>query len=921
MKMIPALPSGTVTFLFTDIEGSTQLLQRLRDDYPRVLAEHHRLLRQAIAAHGGLVVDTQGDSFFAAFSRATGAIHAAVDAQRGLAEYPFPQGAKVRVRMGLHTGEPTIAGDRYIGMDVHRAARISSAGHGGQVLLSQTTRDLVESELPEGVTLRDLGEHQLKDLPTPNRLCQLVITGLAAEFPPLRTLDVVPNNLPAQLTSFIGREKEIREIKELLERTRLLTLTGSGGNGKTRLSLEVASDVLDLQRFKNGIWFVELAPLSDPALVPQMVATMLGVREEPGRPVIDSLTGHLKDKALLLILDNCEQVIEACATLADTLLRACPPLKILATSREALGIAGETPYRVLPLAVPITRSVSPDSILQYEAVRLFIERALTIQPHFGVTNQNAPAVAQICYRLDGIPLAIELAAARVKVLSVEQISQKLDDRFGLLTGGSRTARLRQQTLRAAIDWSHDLLPESERVLLRGVSVFAGSWTLEAAESVCASGAIRSDEILDLLMHLVDKSLVLADEQRGIARYRMLETIRQYAAEKLFESGEKALLWERHLEYFCQFAEHAEPGLNSAEQAEWVDRVELEHDNIHAALERSKSIEGGSDWGLRLAGALFWFWEQRSYLQEGRASLAALLARSSDLQSPARANALTAAAHLTFRQGDYAEAKELGEASLKIFRGIGDKRRIAIVLNTLGNIGTELGDYESTPAMFKEAVALSTEVNDKRWAVLALLGLGYAELRSGDSDAAAAHFTHALAFSREMGDKYVIGFELAALGEVAVRRGDYERATSFLEESLELRRQLEHTWGVGVCLGTLGWVAMHQGDWIKAKARLGESLEVRQEIGDQGGSAWCLERLAEVRESLGELEQAVRIFGTASALRESIGSKMDPVDQPEYDRRLTALRDTLGAEAYEVAWADGYAQTMKQALSSALSDKD
>jgi len=483
-------PTGTVTFLFTDIEGSTRLLHQLGHRYADVLEQHHQILRAALETHNGYEVDTQGDAFFVTFASAIDAIEAAVIMQRSLNARSWPAGGVMRVRMGLHTGEPTLTEGGYVGMDVHRGARIMASGHGGQVVLSHTTRTLAEEHLPPGVTLRELGEHRLKDLQQPAPLYQLVIEGLPNDFPPLKTLSTRPHNLPVQLTSFIGRETNIVEVKQLLAKTRLLTLTGSGGCGKTRLSLQVGAEVLD--DYADGVWLVELAPVADPNLVLQTVASALGLREQAARPLLETVIDYLKPKTLLLLLDNCEHLLEASAQLADALLKACPALKILASSREGLGIAGEQTYRPPSFARPSPANaarLTVEELTQYEAVRLFIDRALLSNPRFAVTNQNAPAVAEICDRLDGIPLAIELAAARVKAMSVEQISTRLTDRFRLLTGGSRTALPRQQTLRALIDWSYDLLSDKEKLLLARLSVFAGGWTLEAAEKVCSDDAV------------------------------------------------------------------------------------------------------------------------------------------------------------------------------------------------------------------------------------------------------------------------------------------------------------------------------------------------------------------------------------------------------------------------------------------------
>jgi class 3 adenylate cyclase len=475
------LPTGTVTFLFTDIEGSARLLQHLGERWKAVIEAHQQLLRTAFQPRGGYEVRTEGDAFFVVFSDAADGVAAAVDAQRALSAHSWPEGAEVRVRMGLHTGEPELGGGDYVGLDVHCAARVSTCGHGGQILLSQRTRDLVAPSLPAGVRLRDMGAHRLKDLPQPEHLFQVVIDGLPADFPPLKSLSAHPNNLPLQLSSFIGREQEMAEVQRLLGTTRLLTLTGIGGTGKTRLALQVAADRVDA--YPDGVWLVELAALTEPSLMPQAVAGVLHLREETGRTLSETLGDYLRGKQLLLLLDNCEHLIQPCARLTELLLRTCPHVQVLATSREALGILGEVTWRVPSLPVPDPRRLRQDkagivsdpvaALIQYEGVRLFVERCTAVLPSFTVTSQNAPALAEVCHRLDGIPLAIELAAARVMALPVEQIAQRLDDRFRLLTGGSRTALPRQQTLRALVDWSYELLSEAERVLLRRLSVFAG----------------------------------------------------------------------------------------------------------------------------------------------------------------------------------------------------------------------------------------------------------------------------------------------------------------------------------------------------------------------------------------------------------------------------------------------------------------
>src|SRR5512143_1390233 len=608
------LPTGTVTFLFTDIEGSTDLAQQYPEALPALLAQHHAILQQAIEAHHGSVFQIIGDSFCAAFHTAPDALNAALDAQRGLQAADWTP-APIKVRMGINTGAAQ-AGDAsdhsggYSGYaTLARVQRVMSTAHGGQVLLSNSTAELLRAELPEAVTLRDMGEHRLKGLLDLEHLWQMVAPDLPAYFPPLDTLDVSPNNLPVQLTSFVGRERELAEARQLLTTARLLTLIGPGGTGKTRLSLQLAADLLP--SFAKGAWLVELAPLTDPALILQTIVPMFGLREIPGVPLIKLVTDYLQGKQLLLVLDNCEHLVEACAQLINQLLRACPQLKVVASSREALGIAGEAIYRVPSLSLPDPTQLTPEALLRCEAVQLFMERAAAIQPRFVMNARNAPAIAQICQRLDGIPLALELAAARISVFAPEQIAARLDDQFRLLTGGSRTALPRQQTLRALIDWSYNLLSEPERVLLQRLSVFAGGWTFAAAE------AIGSDlDVLTALTQLVNKSLVVADENvdTGEARYHLLETIRQYARDRLFESGQGEQVRTAHLDWFTKFATEAAEKLRTGERLIWMKQLETEHANLRAAL--AWALEKDTASALQLVGNLAVYWMDRGYAAEG-----------------------------------------------------------------------------------------------------------------------------------------------------------------------------------------------------------------------------------------------------------------------------------------------------------------
>ncbi len=913
------LPTGTVTFLFTDIEGSTRLLQQLGEEFAGLLAEHQRLLREACETHAGSVVNIHGDSFFVAFPRAGDAINAAVQCQRALAAQVWTNGVSVRVRMGLHTGEAQISSSNYVGLDVHRAARIAAAAHGGQVLLSHTTYALVESSLPADVTVRDLGEHHLKDLRRSKHLYQLVIAGLPSDFPPLKSLASSPNNLPIQLTSFIGRSTEIGELKQLLSEWRLITLTGPGGSGKTRVALQVAAEMSE--SFRAGVFFVALATITDPRLVASTIAQSLGLTETTGRTIVDSLKDYLQGKSLLLVLDNFEQVIPAAPLVAD-LLVACSALKVLVTSREGLRLSGERVYSLPPLALPSLTPLPPlESLSHNAAVELFVQRAQAVRPSFRITHDTAPAVAEICHRLDGLPLAIELAAARIKLLPPRAMLARLEDRLEFLTGGARDTPARQQTLRNAIAWSYALLDESEQELFRRLSVLVGGCTDAAVEAVAGDQPARV-LVLDQLGSLVDKSLLSQVEGiDGEPRFVMLEMLREFGLEELEASGEQETIRHRHASFFLALAEQAEASLGGAEQVQWMERMEQEHDNLRAALEWSTTAQGTEQISWRLAGALGHFWEVRGHFSEGRERLSAILSKeNAQGRTAARARLLARAAELAYRQSDYPATLSLAGESLAIGREIADKPGIASALIKLGNAATEGGDYATASGYLEEALTIWRELEDKHGTARALISVGWAALRSGDYPLANARLEEALGLSRELGETRSMGFELSGLGEVALRQGDYVRATRLLEASLDLRRQLSNKWGVGVSLGTLGWVAMREGDWNRAVARLGESLEVRREIGDMGGSAWCLERLAEVTLAQAQPEKAARLFGAAAALRASIGSVIDPADQPEYDRRRTSLRAELGEERFAAAWDEGRAMTLGQAVAHALEDQ-
>ena len=867
------LPGGTVTFLFTDIEGSTRRWEHSPAAMRAAVDRHFALLRAAIAAHGGHIFRTEGDGLCAAFATAPPALAAALAAQVALHTKPWPAGDALRVRMALHTGAAEVQDGDYVGACLNRMGRLHKLGHGCQTLLSRTTCDLVREALPAGAGLRDLGEHRLRDLAEPEQVFQLLHPELPADFPPLKSVDVPRHNLPVQLTSFVGRERELADVQQVVSSVRLLTLTGAGGVGKTRLALQVAAALVD--QFPDGVWLVDLAPLADPGLVAQTVASVLRVREEPGRPLEATLADTLRPRQLLLLLDNCEHLVAACGQLADALLRVCPEVRLLATSREALGIAGETTWRVPPLALPPPECRPPAGHLAgFEAVRLFLDRARAVRPDFGLTDENAAAVAQVCRRLDGIPLALELAAARVPVLTPEQIAARLDDCFRLLTGGSRTVLPRQQTLRALVDWSYDLLSEWEQALFRRLAAFAGGWTLEAAEAVCAGEIIASDEILELLAHLVSKSLVVADEQGGARRYRLLQTIRQYAAERLRAAGEAAAVRGRHRDWFLAQAEQAEAALWGPGQAAWLERLEVEHDNLRAALEWSRAADDGEAM-LRLAGALARFWDVRGYLSEGRGWLEAALGAAPTTRTVARARALSRAGYLAVVQGDLAAARARLEEGLVLGRDLGDEDSIGATLLVMGLVAQAQRDHDRAAGLFEESLSMSRR-------------------------------------ARHPPGVYT---SLYLLASTAQSRGDFQQARALHEESLRLKREQGDAWSIAVSLFSLGTLARMQDDHARAWALYRESLALREELRDRDGIAACLRGLACLAGRRGEAERAARLFGAAEALWQAVGL-VRPRDAGE-ERLLAETRSRLGEPAFAAAWGAGRAMSLEQAVEYAL----
>lgn len=802
-----SLPTGTVTFLRTDIEGSTRLLRELgEEDYRRVQDDHAEILRQVLAEAEGVEIRTEGDSFFAVFRSPIQAVGAAVAAQRGLAAHEWSHGGPLRVRMGLHTGEGVLGGDDYVGLDVNRAARIAAAAHGAQVLVSGTTRGLVEEALPSDVGFLDLGEHRLKDFDRPIRLFQLTAPELSKEFPPIRTLEI-PNNLPVERTRFIGRDRELAMLVELIRERRLVTLTGPGGTGKTRLAIRAASDVLG--DFREGVFFMDLASISDPTLVPSTIASTLGVREEAARSVLDALVDHLRPLKILLVFDNFEQILEA-ATVVGTLLDAAPDAKAIVTSRTPLRLSAEQEYPIPPLAVPDDGGPRPELLSEYESVALFVERAKSVDPGFALTNDNSAAVAEICRRVDGLPLAIELAASRVRVLSPGAVLQRLDRRLSLLTTSARDVPERHRTITATIDWSHDLLGTPERALFRRLAAFVGGWTFEIAEEIANRDGELGIETLDGLESLGEKSLVQGATFDQEPRFRMLETIREYGLEQLKAAGEFDHIRTRHQNAFLELAERAEPHLYGRDSKVWLDRLESEHDNLRLAIRWT--IENGRvEDAMRLASALWRFWQVRGYLAEGRLWMERVFSLpSAGMRSAVRAKALLAAGSLAYWQGDMETAALVYEESLSISRELDDARGIADGLFNLSFTHGVRGNDELASQSMLEARRMFEKLGDERQAAFATVGLGVAAIRAGDWKRGGELARKAEARFEAMGDPLGIGLVSGVLGHLALAEGDNDAARRHYLASVAANEEMGDRLGLAVALDAAALIAGRHG---------------------------------------------------------------------------------------------------------------
>lgn len=912
-----ALPTGTVTFLFTDIEGSTGLAQRYPEAAPALLSRHNALLHQAIESHNGYVFQIIGDAFHAAFYTAADALNAALDAQRWLLREPWNPTA-IKVRMGINTGTAQAGGTEergggYAGyLTLTRAERVMSTAHGGQILLSHATAELVRDTLPSGISLRDMGEHRLKGLLQPEKVWQVVAPDVPQDFPALSSPSSPTNNLPTQLTTFIGRERELRDAQSKLASARLLTLVGPGGTGKTRLSLEIAAE--QLANFEDGVWLVELAPITDPAFIVSTIAAVFDVREAPGVPLIHLLVDYLRARELLLVLDNCEHLVEASAHWADQLLHACAKLKIIASSREALGIDGETVFRVPSLSLP--EHVSSD-LMGYEATRLFVERATRAEPRFHATAGNAAAVIQICRRLDGIPLAIELAAARVKLFTPEQIAQRLDDRFKLLTGGSRTAIPRQQTLRALIDWSYQSLNETEQRALRRLAVLAGGWTIEGAEAVIGEG-----DAIDGLLGLVNKSLVNVDEQSGAARYHFLETIRQYAMEKLLESGEAVESRNRHLDYVLKLVGTAEHGVFKNQRPEWLDEMETEHDNLRAALEWAASNHPAK--AIELGLALDSFWTLRDYNSEAVTWCETILARAESFPELAagRAELYDVLGVAAVFMGNHKLGRAAAESGLRLAAQGTDKAVIVHLQSLVILSGLYLGDIPTVERAIQVAEALAREMGYVEELAMILVLKGQMRFFvSGDIAQAKATLAEAESLVSEPGSKWGTSAFIFGFARLTGQLGDIEKARALFKQSADAAQKMGNMRLVYSCHSELAHILRRHGEIDEALGLYVEVLPRWKELGHRAAVAHELECIAFILAQKGKPESAVTLLGAAQALRELIDSSMTLPERAEYDKVVSALRADVAENKFKLRWNSGREMSMEQAVEYALDSVD
>ncbi len=907
----------TLTFLFTDIEGSTALLRRLGEGvYAEVLADHHSLIRSGLTAHGGEEVGTHGDAFFAVFSSPKACVAAVVQMQQALEARPWPEGEHVRVRMGVHTGEAAKTATGLVGLDVHRAARVAAVAYGGQVLLSETAAALVRDSIPPGAALRDLGVHRLKDLGRPEQIFQLEAAALQAEFPPLRSLGnpALPNNLPAQLATFIGRVTELAEVRALVGSSRLVTLTGAGGSGKTRLSLQVAAEVLDGSG--DGVWLVELAAVTDEDAVAPAICQALGIAIQPGRPTPETLLDALSPQDVLIVLDNCEHLISACAKTADAIMRHCPRVHLVATSREPLGISGETIYRVPPLSLPPPGGAGTLPPGSSDAVALFVERAREQGAGLPVDEETGPLVVSICARLDGMPLAIELAAARLRSLSLGALHDRLDQRFRLLTGGSRSALERQQTLEATVDWSYSLLNVAEQALLRRLSVFADGFDLDAAEAVCGFGDIDAFDVTGLLGSLVDKSLVVAESTAAPFRYRLLETIRQFAAERLADgvADEGAAVAAAHSEHFLAVAEAAAPHLAGPDQGRWLAGLDTEQANLRRAADYLAGRSDGITRVLRFGAALRLYWMTRSRHEEALSLLAPVLERPDARTEPGPFGEALVTAAILAQFHDMTAARQLGEQAVEFARQQRDDQLLGNSLMILSSTYYFAGEPERGFPLGEESVQYARRLGDDVLLGGSLMVHLLFDDRIGPARCGQL-FAEAIACTDRSGDRFGACLLHNNAGSHALRAGDISAARAHLEQAGQIMQEIglkSHFVSTG-----LAWVLRQEGDLASARSGFAEGLQVSRRNGDRSGLAYASLGLACLTADTGDRYRAGQLHGIAQVFLDRTGECWQEPEARYRHDSLENVRSALGEEQFERAYNQGKALSLDQALDLAL----
>ena len=850
------IPTGKVTFLFTDIQGSTKLAQKDSNLYLKSLEKHHEILYEIIDSNNGFVFKIVGDSFCCAFSNSGDAVNAAIKSQIKLNTTDWG-GSEIKVRMGIHSGDAEFVNQDYSGyVTLSRSQRIMSVAHGGQILITQEIYDSIKEDPEIKVSFKDFGERKMKDILLPEHVYQIVSANIPSEFPPLKSQDARQNNLPSSLTEFIGRRKEINEIKQLFPKIRLLSLIGAGGTGKTRLAIQLVSELID--EFDNGVWIIEFSPVTDPELVVKEISSVLNLKEDPGTDLLETLKEFLKEKKILLLFDNSEHLLHKCAQVSESLLSYCSGLKIISTSREPFNSQGETLYRIPPLSMPDKiKNESFESLAEYESVRFFLERANSINPKFNLTEENIHAVAEICKKLDGIPLAIELAAKRVNVLSADKILDRLNDRFRLLTGGSATALPRQKTLKALIDWSYDMLSPSEQQLLQRLSIFMGGWTLEAAEEICSDETIDQYEILDLMTGLHDKSLITFKETEGNGRYGILESIKYYALEKIEDNTSD---YKRHLDYFLNMSDYSKQKIKKTGLIQWLSVVEPELDNIRSNIHWA--ADNDPDDAVKLVINAFDFWLNKGYLQEGYETSVKVLETVHPDDSKLRSDLLYRIARFCYELGKIDELEKFSAEALDLYREINDKEGIVKTLNTLGlKYYTEL-DYNKASKLNEEALEISNEINSKEDKANSLYNLSFPVVNLGDHERSIALKEEALKISREIKNDHLTARVLLSLSVTYSRKtGDIRKAELYSEESLKISRKLNDNYLISVNLVHLADLKLYyeNKNYEEAEYILLEAYKISKDSGYSMNLFPIWNHLGGLYTETGKFDQAVNIY--------------------------------------------------------------